>query len=324
MKKKMTTFAIGVGLACLPFVSLSYGEQTDQTMGSDRSSQSSDQFQGDQPQSGDQDRSQQRRGSRDDYPGLERQSRDQSSDADQRRSSSDQMQSSDRDSQRRHSRGDSSGMRSNDMSMDSDQRQSRSSDSDASAGNDAKRAATKPGDTDMTNTKGEVGAVPDKYTILPVARGKKVEVNNEMIGDTVQNTKGEKLGTIEELIMDSQTRKIEYAMIQIGETDQLRAFPWSAFKVDKKNGNVVLNMTKEQLQPGLASTDQSPDLRGIEKELKTLRERESRRSSQRQGLGVTEEPAAAGPMGESQVGGGGPSGPRALPPGPAPSFKGGN
>src|SRR5579885_1841380 len=111
MKKKMTTFAIGVGLACLPFVSLSYGEQSD-------------------------------------YPGLERQSQ-----------SGDQMQSSDqnRDSQR-------FGDQSRESDRDSDSSQMRTSDADkskaANEGMRSKQAATKPGDTDMTNTKGEVGAVP--------------------------------------------------------------------------------------------------------------------------------------------------------------------
>jgi len=164
--------------------------------------------------------------------------------------------------------------------------------------------------------------VPDKYTIMPVARGKKVEVDNEMIGSTVQNPKGEKLGSLEELIMDSETRKIEYAMIKIGDSDRLRAFPWSAFKVDKESGNVVLNITKEQLQ-GVSASDQSPDISAIEQQLQTLRQQESQKGD-RPGLGVTKEPAIAGPHGETEVGGGGPSGDRALPPAEkAPSFKGG-
>src|SRR6185295_8390858 len=176
--------------------------------------------------------------------------------------------------------------------------------------------------TDITNTKGETGAVPTKYTIMPVARGKKVQVDNEMIGSTVQNSKGENLGSLEELIMDSETRKIEYAMIKIGDSGNLRAFPWSAFKVDKNSGNVVLNMTKEQLQPGVSAKDHSADLSALEQQLQTLRQQESHKGA-RPGLGVTKQPATAGPHGETEVGGGGPSGDRALPPAEhAPSFKG--
>jgi hypothetical protein len=39
--------------------------------------------------------------------------------------------------------------------------------------------------------------------------------------------------------------------------------------------------------------------------------------------GGTDRPTAAGPMGEASVGGSGPSGPSALPPGPAPGYEGG-
>ncbi|MDO9116379.1 MAG: hypothetical protein Q7U39_00355, partial [Nitrospira sp.] len=80
------------------------------------------------------------------------------------------------------------------------------------SGSPKPREATKAGETDMTNTKGEAGGIPSKYTIMPVARGKKVEVNSEMIGDTVKNPKGEELGKLEQLIMDSETKRIEYAM----------------------------------------------------------------------------------------------------------------
>ena len=50
-------------------------------------------------------------------------------------------------------------------------------------GSQKPRGATEPGQTDMTNTKGQTGDIPSKYTIMPVARGKKVEVNSDMIGD---------------------------------------------------------------------------------------------------------------------------------------------
>jgi hypothetical protein len=38
------------------------------------------------------------------------------------------------------------------------------------------RGAIQAGETDMTNTKGQ-GGLPIKYTIMPVAIGKKIEVN---------------------------------------------------------------------------------------------------------------------------------------------------
>ena len=171
---------------------------------------------------------------------------------------------------------------------------------DASEASQQPRGAIKAGETDMTNTKGE-GGVPSKYTIMPVARGKKVEVNSEMIGDTVKNPKGEDLGKLEQLIMDSETKRIEYAMISIGDTGQLKAYPWSAFKVNKEQGNVVLNVTKEQLET--KATDLSPDIQALEGQLQTLRKNESRVGARgEQNMGNH---GAAGPMGETSVVGGG-------------------
>ena len=161
------------------------------------------------------------------------------------------------------------------------------------------RGATKAGETDITNTKGQ-GSLPSKYTVMPVATGKKVEVDSELIGDTVKNPKGEDLGKLEQLIMDSETKRIEYAMISIGDTGQLKAYPWSSFKVNKEQGNVVLNVTKEQLQTKM--TDLSPDIQALEQQLQTLRKNESRKGA-REGQNFGDRDAA-GPMGEEKRGGG--------------------
>lgn len=154
----------------------------------------------------------------------------------------------------------------------------KSGDSPASSeiGSSKPRGATKAGETDITNTKSQ-GSLPSKYTIMPVARGKKVQVDNEMIGDTVKNSKGEELGKLEQLIMDSETKRIEYAMISIGDTGRLKAYPWSSFKVNKEQGNVVLNVAPEQLQTNM--NDLSPDIQALEQQLQTLRESESRKGA---------------------------------------------
>lgn len=298
--KTITTWVLGLGLLSLPLAPSSFAESPkgktgDKTL---ESGQQSGDRTADRSMESDQGRSQ---GT---YPGLEhfpsqgtgQQSAEQERAAGQR--------------QAEGMRGQAEGMRT-EKPQDTD-----------GASTDKSKATTKPGETDITNTKGAKGAVPDKYTVMPVARGKKIEVNSEMVGSTVQNQKGETIGTLEQLIMDSETRKVEYAMISIGDTDRLRAFPWSAFKVDKQSGNVVLNVTKEQLQ-GVSGADQSPDISAIEQQLQTLRQQESQKG-ERPGLGVTKQPAIAGPHGETEVGGGGPSGDRALPPAEnAPSFKGG-
>jgi sporulation protein YlmC with PRC-barrel domain len=171
------------------------------------------------------------------------------------------------------------------------------------AGSQQPRGAIQSGQTDITDTKGETGSIPSKYTVMPVARGKKVEVDSELIGDTVKNPKGEELGKLEQLIMDSETKRIEYAMISIGDTGQMKAYPWSAFKVNKEQGNVVLNVTKEQLQT--KATDLSPDIQTLQDQLQTLRKSESSAGAREgQGLNMGDR-GAAGPMGEATKGGGG-------------------
>ena len=172
---------------------------------------------------------------------------------------------------------------------------------------------TQPGQTDITKTPGDASALPSRYTVMPVARGQKVDVESALIGDTVMNPKGEQLGRLERLIKDSETQKVEYAMISIGDTGQYKAFPWSNFKVNKEEGNIVLNVTREQLQPDLAQSDLSPDVtKVVEDQLKTLRSSEPRRAETRE---RSNKDGGAGPMGEDKASGSGPSGPSAMPPG---------
>ena len=177
---------------------------------------------------------------------------------------------------------------------------------------DRSKTPTQPGQTDITNTPGDPGNLPSRYTVMPVARGEKIDVESSLIGDTVKNPKGEQLGRLERLIKDSETQKIEYAMISIGDTGEYKAFPWSNFKVNKEQGNVVLNVTREQLQPGLAQTDLSPDVtKVVEDQLKTLRASEPRRAEK---PARSKDVQGQGPMGESKTSESGPSGPSALPP----------
>jgi sporulation protein YlmC with PRC-barrel domain len=193
-----------------------------------------------------------------------------------------------------------------DMSADS------SSKANSELQSDRSKTPTQPGQTDITNSPGRSSELPSRYTVMPVARGQKIDVENELIGDTVMNPKGEQLGRLERLIKDSETQKIEYAMISIGDTDQYKAFPWSNFKVNKEQGNVVLNVTKEQLQPGLAQTDLSPDVtKVVADQLKTLRTSDPRRAEKPERSKDSGE--TMGPMGESKASSAGPSGPSAAP-----------
>jgi len=71
-------------------------------------------------------------------------------------------------------------------------------------------------------------------------------------GDDVVNAQDEKLGTIEELMIDLDRGCIAYAVLSfggfMGMGDKLFAIPWSALSVDTDKKRLVLNMKKELLE----------------------------------------------------------------------------
>lgn len=71
-------------------------------------------------------------------------------------------------------------------------------------------------------------------------------------GDTVVNSKDEKLGTIEEIMIDLNKGCIAYAVLSfggfLGMGDKLFAIPWNALTVDTAEKKFVLNVKKELLE----------------------------------------------------------------------------
>lgn len=71
-------------------------------------------------------------------------------------------------------------------------------------------------------------------------------------GDDVVNTKNEKLGTIEEVMIDLNKGCIAYAVLSfggfMGMGDKLFAIPWSALTVDTEDKKLILNVKKETLE----------------------------------------------------------------------------
>jgi sporulation protein YlmC with PRC-barrel domain len=182
----------------------------------------------------------------------------------------------------------------------------------------------KPGQLDMT---GEGGAVPKEYTVLPVPVGGFQDTkSNVLIHRSVKDQQGEMIGTIENFIMDTHSGRIEYAVIAIEHGTHLHPVPWSAIKLVRHGEDSmepVIDTAQYQLMPSMGmheAKDLSPSVKQLVQEMQALRDREPRKASKREGLGV-KEPAAGGPHGEDVAGGGGLSGPRELPPDKAPSFE---
>ncbi len=173
--------------------------------------------------------------------------------------------------------------------------------------------------TDMTGGRQDVVG---HYDVVPVRRGELVDEKGKHLDQIVKNKKGETLGTIEKLLKDTKTGKIEYAVLELEDTKYQLPLQWSQFK--HEGSNLTLNATKNDLRPSnssIHSKDMSPDVSHYMEEINKVRSQPKAKSGDST-AGGTDRPAAAGPMGESAVGGQGPSGTRALPPGPAPGHEG--
>jgi len=82
-----------------------------------------------------------------------------------------------------------------------------------------------------------------------------------VIGDSVVNRSGEKLGQIEEVMLDISDDRIAYAVLSfggfLGIGDKLFAVPWGALDLDAPNERFVLDVSKEKLEnaPGFDKND---------------------------------------------------------------------
>lgn len=174
--------------------------------------------------------------------------------------------------------------------------------------------------TDMTS--GKTG-LPEHYDVVPVRRGELKDEKGGMLDHQVRNQQGETLGTIEKLLKDNKTGKVEYAVLELADTKFQLPLQWSLFK--QQGDKLILKATKAELQPNVNSNltkDHSPEISQYMDQINRARQAPKAGGSEQ---GVTNQPASAGSMGEEKTGGGGPSGTGALPPqGQAPGLEGGN
>lgn len=71
-------------------------------------------------------------------------------------------------------------------------------------------------------------------------------------GDDVCNLQNEKLGKIQDIMLDMTTGKIRYAVLAsggfLGMGDHLFAIPWKALKLDKENKGFTLDVDAERMK----------------------------------------------------------------------------
>lgn len=110
---------------------------------------------------------------------------------------------------------------------------------------------------------GKYGAVADDTqaiaTLLSAAT---------ITGDEVCNMQDEKLGRIQDVVLDLTEGKIRYALLTsdrfLDMGDRLFAVPWSALKQDKENKRFILDVEVERLKsaPGF-DKDRWPNMANV-------------------------------------------------------------
>ncbi|MBM3601430.1 MAG: PRC-barrel domain containing protein [Alphaproteobacteria bacterium] len=71
-------------------------------------------------------------------------------------------------------------------------------------------------------------------------------------GTSVYNTKGDKLGSVENVMIDKRSGRVAYAVMSfggfLGIGDQHHPLPWSVLKYDTNQGGYVVNLDKKALE----------------------------------------------------------------------------
>ena len=99
----------------------------------------------------------------------------------------------------------------------------------------------------------------------PDKKYRRVLAASTLAGDQVQNSAGEDLGKVDEIMIDIPAGKVAYAVLSfggfLGMGNKLFAVPWSALRLDEDKKHFILDVDKEKLEnaPGF-DKDNWPDM----------------------------------------------------------------
>jgi sporulation protein YlmC with PRC-barrel domain len=88
-------------------------------------------------------------------------------------------------------------------------------------------------------------------------------------GVNVRNRAGERLGALEDVVIDLPTGRVAYAVVSFGGVltigEKLFAIPWSALELDEQHHEIVLDLPRDRLEtaPGF-DKDHWPDMADLE------------------------------------------------------------
>ena len=94
---------------------------------------------------------------------------------------------------------------------------------------------------------------------MPTASGHTAVIRaKKVIGTAVKNTAGEKIGQVEDIVLDKLSNNIVYAVIGfggfLGVNEKYHPVPWSTLDYDETQNSYVVPFTKEQLQAAPADS----------------------------------------------------------------------
>jgi sporulation protein YlmC with PRC-barrel domain len=79
-----------------------------------------------------------------------------------------------------------------------------------------------------------------------------------VIGTTVRDASGEKIGTIEDIVLDKLSNNIVFAIVGfggfLGMGEKYHPIPWSALKYDEREGSYVVPFSREMLEAAPADS----------------------------------------------------------------------
>lgn len=135
----------------------------------------------------------------------------------------------------------------------------------------------KPGQLDMT---GPHGYPPKEYAVLPVPLGELKGVSDDsLLYSPVKNAEGNVIGSVENILMDSHTGQIEYAVVLLDDSERLEAVPWAHMKKgpNEAHEEFILDTMHFELSPSLdASNDRSPEVEKLLEDTRANLRAESR------------------------------------------------
>lgn len=92
-------------------------------------------------------------------------------------------------------------------------------------------------------------------TVGPEVMARETELliaSDKVEGTPVRRSNGDKLGTIQRVMIDKRTGKVAYAVMTfggfLGIGDEYRALPWSVLRYNENLDAYALNVTEDQLR----------------------------------------------------------------------------